>query len=124
MLWSSLSMENEYFKYDTKQWLGDHVKALEGPIRIGAKKYESESETTSFTGKMSCLQLYETVMQPSQVQHLKKCPLDDSYTTLEKCPSDYTYFRGNCYKISNSEETFLTAEYQCSRLPGRWKALI
>ena len=117
---ASVSKENEYFTYDTKQWLGEYVQALEGPIRLGAKKYESPSptEANSFTGKMSCLQLYESFMRPSQVQHLKKCPLDGSYIAHEKCPSDYTYFKGHCYKISGKAETFSTAEYQCSRLPG------
>ena len=62
-----MSAEYQHFTYDTKQWLGEYVQGLAGPLRLGGKKHKAVGEGSSLAGRLSCLQLYEAGLTPSQV---------------------------------------------------------
>ena len=113
---AGVSNENEYFTYDTLQWLSGDV--MEEPIRLGSKKYPENNEN-SFAGKISCFQLYESFLKPVQIHHIKHCPLDNNYVRFNPCPSGYYLFRDNCYKIMSSATTFTEAELDCTTAPGK-----
>ena len=107
--------ENEYFEYDTMQWLTG--KALEEPIRLGTKKYPEDNEN-SFAGKISCLQLYESILKPAQIYHIKHCPLGADYLRFTPCPIGYYLFRDHCFKVSQTAASFSEAELDCTTVPG------
>ena len=112
---TDISKENEYFDFDTEQWLTGI--AMEEPIRLGSKKYPKDNQN-SFVGKISCFQMYESILRPAQIHHLKKCPLDPSYHHFNLCPGGYYFFRQHCYKLSSTDQTFSEAELDCATHPG------
>ena len=110
----SSPMENKYFNYDSQQWLNIKSQGVGIEFRIGASKLNDKR----FVGKISCFQVYDLGLKPSQLQHASKCYLDSSYKTVQLCPSGYTHFRGHCYMLSSSEEDFSNAEYGCLKKPS------
>ena len=50
-------MENKFFGFDTKQWLGLNALGVGSTFRLGGRKHENFGDAQSFTGKMSCLQV-------------------------------------------------------------------
>lgn len=114
------SNENEYFDFDTLQWLSSN--AIEEPIRIGSKKYPADNEN-SFAGKISCLQFYESLLKPAQIYHIKPCPLGGDYLRFSPCPVGYYLFRDHCYQVSSDTATFSEGELACTTLPGIYHSI-
>ena len=64
-------MENKFFGLDSKQWLGLNAQGVGALLRVGGRRHESSADIQSFTGKISCLQVYNQGLRPSQIQHLR-----------------------------------------------------
>ena len=103
--------EASYFEYDTQAWL--HTGALKGSIMIGSEKGAS----SGFGGKLSCLQLHEMFFTPSQVKHVKKCPVPGEHERYSDCPDGFHLYKESCYKVSKEESEFSDAELHCSSEP-------
>ena len=116
---SSSAMENKLFSYDTKKWLGTKLQGFGMSFKIGGRR--AATNTRSFSGKLSCLQIYDQFLQPSQLLHLSKCPVAPDYEKFSECPSDYFLFRSHCYKLSTSQDVFSYAEYSCTTKKGKIK---
>ena len=109
----SENKENNFFDYDTKFWLGVNTQGFGISFRLGGKTNDFGSDIESFSGKMSCLQIYDISLQPSQIFHLSTCPLPRDHNIARQCPEGSTFFRNFCYKVSSKEETFSKSEYSC-----------
>ena len=114
-------MENKFFAFDTKQWLGLNALGVGSTFRIGGRKHENSADAQSFTGKMSCLQVYNQFLRPSQIQHIKKCPVGSSYSQFKLCPSGFKSFRGLCYQVQSKAKVFSDAEYSCATKRSKLK---
>ena len=92
--------------------------AVKGDIKIGGRK-NVQDPSESFAGMISCLQMYEGFLVPSQVDFLRKCRVSHTYETKFKyCPDGFEYFKNQCFKISKTAVDFATAELQCTSEPG------
>ena len=109
----SVPHENKFFTFDTKFWLGTKIQGFGLSFRLGGRNNDFSATSLSFSGKMSCLQLHDLSLQPSQIYHQSLCPLPEDDGLPKKCPDGYTHFQDNCYKISAKEDTFSSAEYLC-----------
>ena len=123
------SRESEYFTFDTKNWL--MTDAIKGPsVRVASRKFQPFSDPPpasgyeSFAGKISCLQLYEGALTPSQMFQQKSCPVTTTHPAkFAKCPFGYQYYQGTCYLLAVKEKDFSGAEYDCVTRSGKEKVL-
>ena len=107
----------EYFSFDTNGWWS--VYAVNSLIRVGSAKFQAPEGQKNFAGKISCLQIYEGPLTLAQFVTLKKCPIKESYSRKAMlCPPEYDYYKGSCYKLSEKEEEFSTAEAYCTSPTG------
>ena len=118
---TNTAMENKFFAFDTKQWLGLNALGVGSTVRIGGRKHENSADAQSFTGKMSCLQVYNQFLRPSQIQHIKKCPVGSSYSQFKLCPSGFKSFRGLCYQVQSKAKVFSDAEHSCATKRSKLK---
>ena len=86
-------MKASYFEFDDGEWMDN---ALEHAIRVAADKH---SLGQSYRGQISCLQIYTDALTPAQIAFLKNCSFDAKEYQSSKCPADYTFFDGHCYKV-------------------------
>ena len=119
---NGLPRVSEYFTYDTKNWL--MTDAIKGPIRIGSRKFQppatAPTGAESLAGKMSCVQMYQGALTPSQMFQQKRCPVVDSHPAkFLNCPFGFQYYRGYCFLLSLKEKDFANAEYDCISRSGR-----
>ena len=119
---SNSPMENQFFSFDTKQWLGLNALGVGSAVRIGGKKHENSGDDQSFIGKMSCLQVYNQFLRPSQIQHLKKCPVGSGYSQFQLCPTGFKSFRGLCYQVHSKAKVFSDAEYSCATKRSKFQS--
>ena len=104
--------ENHHFTFNAKFWLSVN-QGFGANFRIGSEANDFQSDSQSFSGKLSCLQIYDLFLKPSQMQHVANCPVESRYTRMTVCPSGHTLLRGHCYWISSKDDTFSNAEYTC-----------
>ena len=98
--------EGSYFSYDALNWLS--VNSITGPLVGMDKKFSN-----GLDGKMSCLQIYEYSIRPSQSMELQTCPVTDDRRS-RPCPERYFKHKNNCFMVSETSADFSNAEYQCS----------
>ena len=104
--------EVEYFKFDSKGWWSQH--AVNTHIRLGSSKFQASPGQKNFAGKMSCLQIYEGPLALAHFIGFQKCPVKETYPMVAShCPEGYDYYKGYCYRLSQSREEFATAEGSC-----------
>jgi hypothetical protein len=116
-----IARTSEYFTFDTKNWLA--TDAIKGPIRIGSRKFQPPNAAStgheSLAGKISCVQMYEGALSPSQMDHQKSCPVVENHPgKYSHCPFGFQHFRGHCYLLSLREKDFANAEYDCVSRSG------
>ena len=110
---AGVQRESQYFTYDTKNWL--ITDAVIGPIRVGSRKFQHPTNgVQNFAGQMSCLQLYESSLSPSLVDHLKSCPVVEAHHAKFKlCPPGFEFIKNECFMLSRNGKDFAGAEYDC-----------
>ena len=113
------SLINNHFTFDSKKWLGINTVGFTGNIKVGNSQNPFLSPANSFNGKLSCLQVFNQYLKPSQIQHISKCHLSSVYPRFSQCPEGFFHFREYCYKISDTEDTFSNSEYLCSNKKGK-----
>ena len=121
--------ESEYFTFDTKNWL--MTDAIKGPsVRVASRKFQPFSDPPpasgyeSFAGKISCLQLYEGALTPSQMFQQKSCPVTATHPAkFANCPFGFQHYQGQCYLLAVKEKDFAGAEYDCITRSGKKKVL-
>ena len=108
----------KYFDFDTNGWFSE--SAVNTIIRVGSAKFQAPEGQKNFAGKISCLQMYEGPLTLAQFITLSKCPVSESYLRKASlCPPEYDYYKGSCYKLSEKEEEFSTAEALCVPPSGK-----
>ena len=65
---------------------------------IGIGNFNSGLQTRSFSGSISCLQLYNTALNEAEVRLKKECIDANEYKT-EICPDGYSLIKNMCYKV-------------------------
>ena len=76
--------ENKFFNFDSIQWLGINTQGFAPSFRIGGSRDESTVE--SYSGKLSCIQIYNQFLKPSQIHHISSCNMWTEHTRHSKCP--------------------------------------
>ena len=54
---------------------------------------------------------------PSQVKHVKKCPVPDEHDRYNDCPDGFHLYKDICYKVSEDKREFSDSELHCSSEP-------
>ncbi len=89
----------------------DAVKQMfETPLYIGS----NPGAETSFSGSLSCFQLFDEALDQATIYHKRKCLEVESSLSREKpCPDGWYFYDGSCYLISLSKDSFSKAESKC-----------
>lgn len=82
-----------YFNFDGNEWM----KLLTNTsIRIGSPTDDRFKD--SFTGSISCLQVYNLALNEAEIPQKKSCnDAKDAQTNV--CPSEYTLINDVCFKV-------------------------
>ena len=88
----------EYFSFDDGNWL--ETLANNTKIKIGGITFAGDEKR--FHGSISCLQIYNVVMNEAEVINKTECPDLPTTTKSSPCPEDFHPYGDKCIKVIKS----------------------
>jgi hypothetical protein len=107
-----LDGEEGHFKVLTDNiWFGKEVEEDFTGFEI---KFSGPIPYKGFKGEISCVQVYNSKLNPAQMYQVSKiCHVPITYKRGKSCPPDFHLIGDECYKYM-SKTDFLSAELECT----------
>ena len=103
----------QYFAMKQRDWF-KNIPAW-NKIKVGAAVLED----SAFQGEISCIQVLNKTLVPSQIYQLSKiCHVDKYYTRGKPCPEGYHIMDHHCYKLSSVQLSYIDAMLACTSAPN------